>query len=254
METVQDYLRTEVPRFNGKALKKAIPVGIEVELENVQLTVRPTGWTIVNDGSLKIAGKEFTIPVWNTSAYVYLTNLFGSLKAETSARCSVHVHVDISKLSIIQLQNLLLIYCIFENTLYRYSGRRWGSNYCVPVRSHLHENICGLRMENLFNIFPKYSGLHFFPDNKLCTVEFRQMAGTMNKDYINNWIMIVSNLVKYAQNVDQEALLERINTMYTTSSYWDFAKEVFEDYYNVLTNEHFKKDVESGVLFVKVFA
>ena len=252
MATVQNHLGTPLPKFFGKELKKSVAVGIEIELERVQLKTRPTPWTILADGSLKIAGKEFTLPVWNTSALFYLTKLFESITAQESARCSVHVHVNIANYTIDQLHNLIILYCIFENTLYRYSGRRWGSNYCVPVRSHLLHNITRLKMGHLFDVFPKYSGLHFFPDMKLNTVEFRQMAGTMNKDYINNWIMIVSNLVQYASTISTDELKARITNMYTTSSYWDLAKEVFGEQYNILTNNYFKRDVESGLLFVKV--
>lgn len=252
METVQSYLGTDLPKFYGKPTKKSIPVGIEIELERVRLIARPIGWTIVNDGSLKVAGKEFTIPVWNTSAELYLTKLYENIKGESSARCSVHVHVNIADFTLPDIHNLIIIYSIFENTLYRYSGRRWNSNYCVPVRSHLMHNIQQLTFGNLSIAFPKYSGLHFFPDEKLCTVEFRQMAGSLNKDYINNWIMIVSNLVKYANTITTEELITRINNMYTTSSYWDFAKEIFGEYYHILTNNDFKKDVETGLLFTKV--
>lgn len=252
MATVQDYLGTPVPKLFGPKLKKSIGVGIEVELEKVLLKARPTPWTIVADGSLKINGKEFTIPTYNTYAETALTKLFSVIKAESSERCSVHVHVNIADYTIEDLHNIIILYLIFENTLYRYSGRRWNSNYCVPVRSHLISKILDMDFKTISLKFPKYSGLHFFADTKYNTVEFRQMAGTMNKDYINNWIMVVSNLVKYAQTITTEQLIEKISDMYTTSSYWDLAKEVFGEYYNVLTNNKFKSDVESGILFVKV--
>ena len=252
MATVCNYLGTDVPRIYGTKLKKSIPVGIEIELEKVFINARPHPWTTITDGSLKVRGKEFTLPVYNTSADKMLTHLFSCIKAEASSRCSVHVHVNISDYTEDDLKNILILYIIFENTLYRYSGRRWSSNYCVPVRSHFTQKISNLKLFDFQYNFPKYSGIHFFPDAKLTTVEFRQMAGTTNKDYITNWIMIVSNLVKYAQTIKNEDLVQLVQNMYTTSSYWDLAKNVFEEYYNVLTNDDFKRDVEAGVLFAKV--
>ena len=215
----------------------------------------PAGWAQVKDNSLKDKGLEFTLPVWHNNAYEYLKDLYGSMdKPEASSRCSVHIHADVTTFTLDQVKSLIVLYTIFERALYRYSGNRWNSNYCVPVQTWaVGMNLNQMGFGNLAMDFMKYSGLNVFPDEgKLGTVEFRHMAGNKNPDYIVAWINIIAKLVKYAKTQDYIKLLERIQDMRVTSQYWDLFKEVFDEYSMILNYSNFDKDVEEGITFVKL--
>lgn len=252
METVQRAYGLKLPKIHGRKSKTSIPTGIEIELEHVRIIKDVLNWKQERDGSLKINGLEFTIPVYNTSARDYLTKLFESVQAQANSRCSVHVHVNILDFTVEQIQTLILLYTVFENTLYRYSGKRWDSNFCVPIQSHFFRGIKSLTSFDIIRAhFPKYSGLHIIPEAKYGTAEFRHMAGTTNIDFINSWVQIVSKLVQKAQNLPLDILIQKVQTMHTDSAYWDLAKEVFDEYYYTLNNNYFKVDVETGILYAK---
>lgn len=232
--------------------------GIEIELEKIQLLKHPVGWKEEVDGSLKDGGMEFTLPVWHNHAEEWLAELFSCFhKAESSPRCSVHIHANITDFTLDQVKSLILLYTIFERPLYRFSGKRWNSIYCVPVQTWA----VGIDLDNLgFNdirhTFPKYSGINVFPDLKqervLGTMEFRQMAGSKNILYIKTWIDIIANLVKHAQTQDYKELKERIANMRMTSQYWELFKETFKDKAPALNYSDFDKDVETGITFAKL--
>lgn len=234
-------------------------VGIEVELEKVILIRNPVGWKHEPDGSLKDNGREYTLPVWHNHAEDWLKELFSCFdQAESSPRCSVHIHANITDFTLDQIKALILLYTIFERPLYRFSGKRWNNIYCVPVQTWA----VGLELDlytfqDIRILFPKYSGINIFPDlgrqeGVLGTIEFRQMTGTKNVMYIKTWIDIIANLVKYAQTQNYSELKERISSMRMTSQYWELFKEVFKEQTHALNYSDFDKDVEQGITFAKL--
>ena len=255
MASVQDIFGYRVPKIVGTKTETSKAVGIEVELERVYTLDAVTPWNIVDDGSLKDNGREFTLAVWHDNAKEYLDYLFKHIrKPKISSRCSVHIHANVCDFTEVQLKTLIVLYIIYEEALYNFSGRRWNSNFCVPVRTHLTTDLKNIDFSNMSYVFPKYSGLHFFPDDKLGTVEFRHMAGTTNIDYIVDWINIITALTSYAKETDYTHLINRINNMYSDSSYWELAKEIFGDYYKVINYNDFKESAEHGILLVKLLS
>lgn len=219
----------------------------------------PLGWKKEKDGSLKDNGLEFTIPVWNTHAKTYLEDLFSCLmQPKASPRCSVHIHANVCMFTVDQIKSLVVLYTIFERALYRYSGKRWNSNYCVPVQTWaIGLNLNKQTFDTLKENFPKYSGINIFPSGPkengvLGTVEFRHMVGNKNHMYITSWISILTHLVQYAQEQDYTQLLARIKDMRHTSQYWDLFKEVFKEHAPVLNYSTFDKDIEKGITFAKL--
>lgn len=256
METrVSDFFGSKTPPAKGRKTNLGLLVGIEVELEQIVMYRLPAGWNRIKDGSLKDNGLEFTIPVWHNHAEDWLRELFNSFnKAEASKRCSVHIHANINDFTLDQVKCLVLLYTIFERPLYRYSGKRWNSIYCVPVQTWaVGLNLDEMSFGDLAEAFHKYSGINIFPDNgKLGTAEFRHMAGTKNILYIKAWIDIIAALVKYAQKQNYAELKERISNMRHTSQYWELLKDVFKDKAPTLNYSDFDKDVEMGITFAKL--
>lgn len=260
METVQSYFGCAPPaRTYGRKTNSGLLIGIEIELEKVFLVKDILGWKQVKDGSLKDAGLEFTIPVWHTHAKDFIENLFDSLdKPNASPRCSVHIHTNVCSFTEDQLKCLIILYTIFERALYRYSGKRWNNNYCVPVQTWgVGLDLLNYDFKNLKQYFPKYSGLNIIPEGPnhrgvLGTVEFRHMAGNKNPMYIVSWINILANLVQYAQKQDLQELLDRIRDMRESSQYWILFKDVFKELSPALNYSTFDKDVEKGITFTKL--
>jgi len=192
--TVSDYFGCKPPAAKGRKSNLGLLTGIEVELEKVLLNRQPIGWKKEKDGSLKDLGMEFTLPVWSNHAEEWLKELFSCLHhAEKSPRCSVHIHANICDFTVDQVKALILLYTVFEKPLYRFSGKRWDSIYCVPVQTWaVGLNLDEYNLADLRQVFPKYSGLNLFPDfnkgNVLGTAEFRQMTGNKNILYIKAWI------------------------------------------------------------------
>ena len=259
--TVSDFFGCKPPPAKGRKTNSGLLVGIEIELERVSLNRIPVGWCREKDGSLKDNGLEFTIPVWNTHAEEWLQELFSCFNhAETSPRCGIHIHANITDFTLEQLKSLILLYIIFERPLYRFSGKRWSSNFCVPVQTWAIDlNLNEYSFTDLVHVFPKYSGINIFPEDKkrgkvLGTIEFRQMTGSKNILYIKAWIDILSNLVKHAQKQDYEVLKHRIADMRHTSQYWDLLKETFKDKVPALNYSDFDEDVETGITFAKLIS
>lgn len=144
------------------------------------------------------------------------------------------------------------MYLIYEKTLYKISGNRWNSNFCVPVRTYLTNNPLSLTIDTLKTHFPKYAGLHFFA-NEMMTAEFRHMHGTTNIDEISFWCDIIAALDNYIINNNLNVLLKQIEIMHTTSLYYMLTKEIFGiNAYKLEKTDNFKEDVEEGIRFTKL--
>lgn len=253
--TVQDLFGYKRPRgIAGKKSVKSHAVGIEVELEYIKHPVLVDHWKQVEDHSLKVRGKEYTLAVWHNNAQYYLEYLFNNVYSKKStSRCSTHVHVDITDYTANQIKSIILHYIVFEKLLYAFSGKRWNNIFCVPVQTYIVGSyIDNLSLSQLKRYFPKYAGIHLFADDKLGTLEFRQMVGNTNPAYIQTWINILVTMVKKAVETDYEDLKQQLFDMRAVSSYWNFFDETFKEYNVALNGPTFKEDVEQGITIAKL--
>lgn len=242
---------------------KDVIMGVEIELENIHDGYKIGTNTTTEDGSLKVHGMEFvTIPLKLRYLEVELTRIFRGLKAPlVSSRCSTHVHMNVRDMTPDQLLNMVMLYTIFERGLYRLTGDRWNSNFCVPI---------GLNPKILDNAFyhwngvsqwswNKYMGLNLCPiwggdgSKKIGTVEFRQMHGSTDVKEIIGWCNMIAALKRAAQSMDQEELIAHIRTMNTTSGYYWLVREVFGKWGKLLSHQPtFATDVETAISLLKM--
>lgn len=272
-----DSVETISKLYNYKALKPytglegSIPIkhkdvifGVEIELEQVNVKYKLGTSNAIEDGSLKINGMEFvTVPLKLRYLEVELTRIFSGLDAPlVSSRCSIHVHMNVRDMTPDQIINMVLLYTIFERGLYRISGDRWNSNFCVPI---------GLAPQLLKKIFSswdnvsswswyKYTGLNLCPiwggegSHKLGTVEFRQMRGSTDVKEIIGWCNMLAALKRAAQKMDQGELIAHIRTMNTTSGYYWLVREVFGKWAKLLSYQPtFAEDVETAISILKIY-
>lgn len=241
---------------------KDVYVGVEVELEDVSGFYDLGTKNFVEDHSLKIGGAEFvTIPIKMRYLEVELQRLFGSIVSTptVSSRCSTHVHVNVRDMTVAQVLNMVMLYTIFERSLYRISGDRWLNNFCIPIQSAPETFNRLLRYSNKPSQWEwnKYQGLNLCPiwggeSSKIGTVEFRQLHGTTSVEEIIQWCNIITSLKRAAQGFDQEELLAHIRTMNTTSGYWWLVRTVFGRYSKLLTDHsNFAEDTERGITVLK---
>ncbi|UOF80616.1 putative amidoligase enzyme [Caudoviricetes sp.] len=240
-------------------------VGVEVELEKVEYKRNPPAscWTDTDDGSLKEKGREFvSIPIPVKYLEVELLKLLDSLFfCQTSTRCSIHVHLNVRDFTLQELEKFLILYLIFERSLYRFSGDRWNNNFCVPLRFYplyISNMFFCLKRNELSQEWLKYHGLNLSPifggeSTKLGTIEFRQMEGTIDVDRIMDWVNLIVSLKISAKAFKYEDLVNEISLMNTTSSYHMLAEKTFKFCNELITKQPtFKEDIESSISFLKL--
>lgn len=239
----------------GTKTKTNEKIGIEVELEKTQLKQNLNTvpyWTMTTDGSLKIQGQEFIICCYSNKTKQAIKILQESLhRSDSSQRTSVHIHINVDNLTPIQLILFTYIYMLFEIPLIKYSGGRFNNFFCVPVNEWWSGD-----PQYLLN-WPKYSAINLLPklhrDNglHLSTIEFRQMKGNLNEDYIQNWVDLIVKLKQYTLSTNIEDFLKLLITANTTSSYNPLLKEIFKDKADLLYYPEINKNIEESISKLK---
>ncbi len=233
-------------------------IGVELELERVTLlTDIPKNWITVQDNSLKLQGLEFTCLMSHTRALDNILALYSTIDFITSSRCSTHVHVNILDLTPTQLKTLITLYIIFERYLFEISGRRYNSNYCVPVQHTYKKQLFSNLISDYSALYPKYSAIHAFAyDEKknitLGTLEFRHAKASSDPQTLVDWINTVVALKQASLLLDYNELITSLYEMRSTSEYLNLFNLVFKR--EPLTNnmQKFKRDIEYGITYVKL--
>jgi hypothetical protein len=229
--------------------------GIEVEAEmvgHISCHTIPGSWKTVEDGSLKISGAEYvTVPIKFKFLEVELKRLFGAIKeAEFSCRTSIHVHMNARDMTPEEIGRFLVIYMIFEKSLYRFAGfDRWKNNFCVPIYCYANYAVTMLsRLLNgggLYESWTKYHGLNLVPlygkedsSARIGTIEFRQMRGNNDVEFILNWCNLISSMKNAAKTIETKQLIEYIEFGAVKS----LASTVFTKWLHLLETDEFEED------------
>lgn len=266
----QQYPYKKLSKYEGllgriKCRAPTTYVGIEVELEKVNTSYfASSAIKSTQDGSLKLDGVEFvSVPIKVCYLEQELERLKKSLISyDVSSRCSVHIHLNVRDFTQEELYRFMLLYLIFEKSLFNFSGNRWKNNFCTPLRSYpkkVLETLYKLKKEGLqtctwykyfsFNISPIWGGES---EKAIGTVEFRHMEGTLDIERIINWINLIVSLKISAKKFSTKELEDNILVMNTTSSYYWLAREVFKGWSSlILSQPSFKEDVEGGITYCK---
>lgn len=252
-------------------------LGIEVEVEGVKVSkellnlVTPI-WGVTPDGSLRNNGVEFvSVPIRAKYAHKSLELLRVALakhsKYEFSERTSIHIHMNVRRLTLEQLFVLLITYLVVEKSLFQFVERcgvnRENNIFCVPItESKYHLNLdktfkdwevkaFEAFIENLMQGWKKYTALNLLPLSDKGTIEFRHMGGTIDVDLLMTWINLILSLKKFSYTTSLESLLDRINTLNSSSLYGAFLSDVFGRFSNLLAVRNYERDLEEGVSQVK---
>lgn len=218
-------------------------VGIEIEVEGARFPEQvPPQWRSDVDGSLRGESREFILakPIPFKQVKKALTDLEECLKAAKtkltfSFRTSVHVHINVQDLNMIQYQNFLYTYLLLEEPLMTYCGReRKGNRFCLRLQDAegmlesflpiFRDHEVGLK--NVPNNQVRYSAVNIEATKKYGSLEFRGMRGNLDVETLDTWVSALHQLRDYA--VKMESPVD-IYDAYSKLDPTDFIREVLGD-------------------------
>ena len=225
-------------------------------------------WKAVGDGSLRNGGIEFVSKFGatfkNLAAVLMALDDYLSVfdpRAEANHRTGLHLHVDVRDMALKDLQRLLMLYALYEDALFNYSGGRQKNVFCVPLSetdlplSHLlgiHD--IGSLNQFIRNHTRKYMGLNLKPIGEQGTIEFRMHYGTRDFDKIYDWAFIIHALFRAVMEgpwTRNDRLLDEIEKIDTLDKYHSFAMQSFNEAYPFLRQYMTGAGMEKGLSFVK---
>jgi hypothetical protein len=195
------------------------PIGIEVEIEGINLPVEgiPDRWKVVRDGSLR-GGLEYILrePCGEMEYKPYIRALFDSLceaEIKLSNRCSTHVHINCSGMRANEQTSFVALWTVFEKPLIRWCGdSRVGNLFCLS-----NDDTNGFNTNQWYNALKsgvfdfsnhyKYSALNLGSYNKLGTFEIRCMRGVDSPEPLLPWVAILLQLKKEAMTTYRNPVL-----------------------------------------------
>lgn len=179
-------------------------IGIEVEVEGGPWPEDSApNWVTHADGSLRNGGIEYVIrqpvlrdrvlPALNALA-VHLTN---SNKV-FSYRTSIHVHVNVQRMTLRQWINYISLFCIFEELLVNVIGpERAGNKFCLRFKDAdesirlLRTGILDKNIPDLLSGDLKYASCNLRATVSHGTLEFRAMRGNLDTAFIHEWVQVL---------------------------------------------------------------
>jgi hypothetical protein len=232
-----EMLAKGVREIFGKGVEYPIPsnFGIEIEIEHVPDNVIPETmyWNVVQDASLRNNGVEFVsrpllphalLPALSEMDYVF--GLLPKGRGVFSHRCSIHVHIDVTRLTVEQVHVLLAAYMSIENLLFNsmFPDRK-GNNYCFPLTSTNLSSDLLVRSRLTKDIW-KYCAVNCSHMRGYGTIEFRHHPGTKDMRNLFNWIKIISELYTFAQRTTIKDLKVVLDDLNTSSGYVNYVNNL----------------------------
>lgn len=264
-KSLQPIPKIELPESPIPLVSTNTKIGVEVEVENIRGPIRYDSgfWVIKEDGSLRNHGYEFmSYPIEGNEIAYAINNLFNALPdaADFSERTSIHVHVNVRNFTVQRLLNVVLLYLVFEKTLYRFAGPyRYKNIFCVPIQETripvtIQNYLIRFRLNEFIHEWNKYSGLNLLPVKQFGTIEYRMMYGHREQDYLLRWINILLAIHTTAKEYQFMELFNMIQQLNSNSLYGDFLQLVFKEQSACLMGPNLKDEMETGVATVKLIS
>jgi hypothetical protein len=240
--------------------------GVELEIENLNPEVSKgdfcvAGTVFHEDGSLRNNGGEYVTKPMKLRELQYVLNQFFRKNQfnedNYSERCSVHVHANVGDMEWEQVKTLILVYQVFERSLFSFIGGERDKNiFCVPLYdTQLTQNLIdrkGSDVAGKWKSWEKYTALNLLPIFSQTTIEFRHMGGTCDLNRIMLWCNIIGCLFAFAKRESFEEASKYFLSLNTTSAYKEAVFRVFGEWsYVLLSLPTHEQDMEDGVLTAK---
>jgi hypothetical protein len=200
---------------------------VEIEVEGVGLPNNVAGFKVVKEGSLRpIDGEEgkeyvFLAPMEYDVAIKSLEQLRVKLDlaplVQFSPRTSVHVHVNVTDLTVSEWFTFLFLWVVYEEALINFCGNeRKGNLFCLSSRDaeglmFYLEEFAREGGIGMLNDEVRYSAVNTAATNKFGSVEFRTMRGTANTSVLKSWLGALGSLRAKAQELgNPKALIDAL--------------------------------------------
>lgn len=224
--------------------------GIEIEIEQAALLESPPLWSMHEDGSLRNNGREMVslplLPDELDGALEWARQALETSQCVTSERCGIHLHMNMQDATIRDLLSLMTGYVLVEPYLFkRYAPTRINSAFCVPIYLNdsglmqlMRASVAGRTgrwstFQEAMRSPSKYVALNTRCLPSMGTVEFRQLPGTLDMDFVKQWVMVCTQLY--------EATTEALDPQHLIDEYAAnperFHERVVGDYIEPTPNE-----------------
>jgi hypothetical protein len=235
------------------------PIGIEVEAENYFGPKSGGGlsfWEMKGDGSLKIKGIEFVSHILSgrqiDCALYELQKFLGNhnegMPLLWSNRTSIHVHLNVSTLTLNQLKALVGLYALFEDLYFSMvEAHRKGNPYCFNVVD---------TDPVLFNsVIPesKYCALNLAPIRQFGTIEFRHLHGTEDFKLIRRWIQMVVKLHKFVMELPTEEAISIVKSIIASETFINTFKQIYGATSILFTEPDIFKSARRGAPWAAIY-
>lgn len=266
---VQPKLHTS--RKSKRLVSNKVNVGVELELLYIPNNFIDEGSSefypdsglieSCDDGSLGAFGTEikFKKPLNGLSIITALRHIKKAISDDDDVYASqlagVHVHIDVSGMTIKQLHRFILLYSLLETPLFNVMGKERASNpFCTSSER-------SLRMRELISEFissnkigdirsPRYCSLNLRSIEKFGSLEFRGHECTFDMSRVLDWINILLCIrrasLRYRYNLDKMVDMKASDASKIVKSI--FTQELVGKYFSY---EGLEDDFKRGLNFVQ---
>lgn len=192
----------EVPLVEG--FKVGIEIETEIETPEFVDLVVPEGcnWRLTGDGSLRGNGVEWVMRKPTDQWYDDLADvddIFEELEVSnvTSPRCGVHVHVNVSDLSVEEMWRVVGMSIVMENVFLAYSGEKREHNlFCLgseDAEGGLQDKRSVYIKTGMAGMADRYAAINLASLALYGTVEYRCMRTPSHMMDIDYWVRILKS-------------------------------------------------------------
>ncbi len=190
-------------------------VGIEIEVEfsnTLPIPDLPFYWRREFDGSLRGSAAEYILkrPIKRGTVLKALNHLEEGLPPfliRESNRTSVHVHINMTRATVLQVFNTISLYGIFENVLVKWCGRdRVGNHFCLRMTDAggltrvLEDAAYQGSLVHAAREDVRYAALNIAALQRFGSLEFRALRGTTSPDVIHTWVKALLAIKDYVKD------------------------------------------------------
>jgi hypothetical protein len=212
---IWDEFGCDIQKAELRAPESPLFVGLECEIEDItdHGIANGLGWNVTQDGSLRNNGHEYISKALKVAdAANMFQALHGSIKTGTndpfSQRTSIHVHANCANLTQKHTRDIVWLYALFEEAFFLMcKPDRRDNIHCTPLTETYLPNIYGAGLSNMVSRWHKYTALNLKPLTKQGTIEFRHMHGHNDTVLLNEWLLIIRNLVAAAKEKPLDSTL-----------------------------------------------
>lgn len=180
-----------------RALREA---GINTENSYYGSRTLENAWKVQPDGSIN--GWEIVSPpMTDTRELIIVCDVLRKLKCRSSKKCGLHIHHDVSDLTLDQLKNVYKLYAKYERKAIHnmLSPTRKTNFYASPIHTHLNDVLSSNTISEFTrSIHTRYVSLNLKSYVKFGTLEFRGDQGTAQIERILPWLDLTNRMIETA--------------------------------------------------------